>query len=471
MSELETNAQEANVVTTYWDVARGQFEKKRVAVFALRCVYGLIFLAVGAPILCMNIPYVLKNADGLSFPLFEKLFDVLVFPSGVDRFFNLLLVMWPVWACSGKIIRALGLIDGQQNIRRVRIFGGVLALILALQVAVALTGRGIFGRLLLCNAIGIGFQLLQAHRGRHLQPRYRARVQLKTRFALAALLLIVFTVSLKAWSHSGKLVLYRVALEKQDSNGWAISPPLFHHPSQVAESSEFMGRSPLQPPSGEHLLGTDRNSRDVLARLIFGTRISMTIGIIAVSIYTTIGIILGGLAGYFGGWIDMSIISALQVMLCIPTLFLLLTIIAVFKTSSIFMIMVAIGLTSWTGVTRLVRGEFLRQKGSDYVMAAKALGIPERKIIFGHILKNSLGPVLVAAAFGVAGAILAESFLSFIGLGDANAPSWGQVLQAGRATQKIWLIVAPGMAIFFVVTVLNLVGDGIRDALDPKMRK
>jgi peptide/nickel transport system permease protein len=158
-------------------------------------------------------------------------------------------------------------------------------------------------------------------------------------------------------------------------------------------------------------------------------------------------------------------------MLCIPTIFLLLTIIAIFDTRSIFMIMLAIGLISWTGVTRLVRGEFMRHKNSDYVMAARALGIPKRRIIFGHILKNSMGPVLVAAAFGVGGAILAESFLSFLGLGDTNAPSWGQILAEGRATRKDWLILSPGAAIFFVVTVLNIAGDGLRDALDPRLRQ
>jgi peptide/nickel transport system permease protein len=135
------------------------------------------------------------------------------------------------------------------------------------------------------------------------------------------------------------------------------------------------------------------------------------------------------------------------------------------------MVMVTIGLISWTGITRLVRGEFFRQRSIDYVVAAKALGIPERRIIFGHILKNAMAPVLVAAAFGVAGAILAESFLSFIGLGDPNAPSWGGILQEGRAHRKSWLILSPGIAIFFVVTVLNLVGDGLRDALDPKLRQ
>jgi peptide/nickel transport system permease protein len=133
--------------------------------------------------------------------------------------------------------------------------------------------------------------------------------------------------------------------------------------------------------------------------------------------------------------------------------------------------MAIIGVTSWTGVARLVRAEFLRQKGLEYAQAALALGIPKRRIIFRHILPNAMGPVLVAATFGVASSILIESSLSFLGLGDLSAPSWGETLNAGRLEHKLWLILIPGFAIFFVVSVFNLVGEGLRDALDPKLRR
>jgi peptide/nickel transport system permease protein len=158
-------------------------------------------------------------------------------------------------------------------------------------------------------------------------------------------------------------------------------------------------------------------------------------------------------------------------MICFPTLFLLLTIIAVFDTRSIFLIMAAIGLVGWPGVSRLVRGEFLRQRGLDYVVAAKAQGIRERRIIFRHVLPNCLGPVLVSATFGIASAILVESSLAFLGLGDTNVASWGQMLSSGRDSMMWHLILAPGFAIFFVVTIFNLVGEGLRDALDPKLRR
>jgi peptide/nickel transport system permease protein len=157
--------------------------------------------------------------------------------------------------------------------------------------------------------------------------------------------------------------------------------------------------------------------------------------------------------------------------MCIPSFFLILTVIALVGKPSIFMIMATIGLVRWTGVARLVRGEFLRLRNQDFVTAAQALGFPTSRIIFQHVLPNALGPVLVAAAFGVASAILLESSLAFLGLGDLSAPSWGQTLQEGYSSGAWHLILIPGFTIFFTVLLLNLVGEGVRDAMDPKMRK
>ena len=227
----------------------------------------------------------------------------------------------------------------------------------------------------------------------------------------------------------------------------------------------------VQDPSWNHWLGTDREGRDVFARILYGTRISLTIGIVAVGIYTTIGLILGGLAGYFGKTVDMVVMRLIEVMICFPTFFLILTLRGFIDDPSIFHIMIIIGVTGWTRIARLVRGEFLRLKNQDFVQAAIALGLPQRTIIFRHLMPNALGPVFVAATFGVAGAILIEASLSFLGLGPATAPSWGQILTAGRETSKMALILAPGFAIFLTVSLLNLMGEGMRDALDPKLRK
>ncbi|RDV40120.1 ABC transporter permease [Bradymonadaceae bacterium TMQ3] len=226
-----------------------------------------------------------------------------------------------------------------------------------------------------------------------------------------------------------------------------------------------------QGPSLEHFLGTDRQGRDVFTRLIYGTRISLTIGVVAVSIYTAIGLVLGSLAGFFGGRVDNIILRMIEIMMCFPVLFLILTLAGFIEEPSIFHIMLIIGLTGWTGIARLVRGEFLRLRNQDFVQAAIALGFTRARIIFRHVLPNAVQPVFVSATFGVAGAILIEATLSFLGVGPANAPSWGQILTSGRNTQQMTLILSSGFAIFVTISLLNLIGEGLRDATDPKLRK
>jgi len=459
---------------TFWDVARRQYTKNKPAMVALYGVLTLIALAVAAPLISFNVPLVMKTADGIEWPLFARLFDRLLFPSGVDVFFNLLLVLGPVWLLGARLASSMGF---RGNVNETRAVASALALvvILVLYVVWSQDKRGIFGRLIPFALAGVGLLILQAWRTRGMHPRIVRKVRTQTRVGLASIFLVGLLLVLFTWRYTAPVVVYSTQISELEDTGegWAIRPWIPYHPDNIGEDSDLVLSHTLQAPSktSRNYLGCDNNGRDVLARILFGTRISLTIGIIAVSIYGTIGMILGSIAGYFGGWIDMLIVGMLQVMICIPQMFLLLTIMAVFDTRSIFMIMVAIGLTGWTGITRLVRGEFFRQRNIDYVTAARALGLPQRKIIFGHILKNAMAPVLVAAAFGVAGAILSESFLAFIGLGDTNAPSWGQILQEGRAHRKNWLILSPGFAIFAVVTMLNLVGDGLRDALDPKLRQ
>lgn len=221
-----------------------------------------------------------------------------------------------------------------------------------------------------------------------------------------------------------------------------------------------------------HWLGTDEIGRDVLARMIWGGRVSLAVGIVAVSIYVTIGIVVGALAGYFRGWTDILISRLIEIVIVFPSFFLILAIVA-FLGPSIFNIMVVIGLTGWTGIARLIRGEFLRLGEQEFVMAGKALGFTPARIIFRHVLPNAIAPVLVAATFGVAGAILTESALSFLGFGiTVPQPSWGGILSAGRDAmfRAPWLIYFPGFAIFITITAYNLVGDALRDAADPKLR-
>lgn len=229
----------------------------------------------------------------------------------------------------------------------------------------------------------------------------------------------------------------------------------------------------LQAPSSEHLLGTDDQGRDVLSRMMHGCYISISVGFVAVSIYVLIGIIVGGIAGYFGGWIDIVLSRLIEVIICFPVFFLILAVLA-FINPSIYNIMIVIGLTSWTGIARLIRGEFLKHRSQDYVQAARVVGGSALRIMFRHILPNSLAPVLVSATFGIAGAILIESSLSFLGFGvQPPTPSWGDILSQSRNYMDIawWLTFFPGAAIFLTITAFNLVGEGLRDAIDPRLKE
>jgi len=229
----------------------------------------------------------------------------------------------------------------------------------------------------------------------------------------------------------------------------------------------------LEPPSTAHWLGTDDRGRDVLARMIHGARISLWVGFIAVGIYITIGIIVGAIAGYYGGRIDFLLSRVIEVVICFPTFFLIITLLAVLEPS-LTNVMIAIGITGWTGVARLVRGEFLKLRNQDFVSAVRTAGANDGRVIFRHIFPNALAPVLVAATFGVAGAILIESGLSFLGFGvPPPAPSWGDILSQARSYIDIawWLAIFPGLAIFVTITAYNLVGEGLRDATDPRVRR
>lgn len=220
-----------------------------------------------------------------------------------------------------------------------------------------------------------------------------------------------------------------------------------------------------------HFLGLDTSGRDVFVRMLFGARVSLAVGVIAVGIYMIIGVVMGSLAGFYGGWVDLFTERTVEIFLCFPALFLILTFISFLDRPSIVWVMVFIGVVGWTGPARLVRGEFLRLRSQDFVVAARALGLSDTRIVFRHILPNALGPVLVAATFGIANAVIVEATLSFLGIGDPVLPSWGRILALGRATGDNGMMLLAGALIFVTVSALNMAGEGLRDALDPRMRQ
>ena len=263
----------------------------------------------------------------------------------------------------------------------------------------------------------------------------------------------------RAWFGGGVIVLLIV---------FALAAPLLarHNPTDVDLINS------LQPPSPQHWFGTDIQGRDVWARLVYGARVSLTVGVVSQGIALTLGVILGLLAGYYGKWIDEAVMRLADVTLAFPTLLLLIALVAALQPS-LTVVFVTIGLVGWAGMARLVRGQVLVVRELEFVQAEQALGAHDVRILIHHILPSVVAPVVIAATLGVAGAIMAESSLSFLGLGvQPPTPSWGSMIADGRDLYQLrrapWTSVFPGLAIGAAVLGFNLLGDALRDALDPR---
>ncbi len=396
---------------TYGEIVWGQFTKRREAYGALIGLGLLLLLAIYAPLLASNKPFVWQpEGEALQFPWLRALFDRNFYENSVDIFFNSLLVS-------------------------VSLVGPVVG-------AVFWKTAGL--------------------------PRKARNGPRKTVLMVALGAVLATWAAVGTFDYQDTKTVYPRMEERLESAGTEVFSVYAPVPYSFRDGDLKSVRLPI---SGEHFLGTDNAGRDVFTRLLYGTRISLTIGVFAVALYITFGTILGSLAGFYGGKVDVAIQRVIEVVICIPSLFLILTVASFIEERSIFHIMVIIAAVAWTSPARLVRAEFLRLRNLDFVAAARAAGYRESTIIFKEILPNALGPVLVAATFGVARAILIESTMSFLGLGDITVPSWGQILNTGRTTGMWVLILAPGFAIFLTVGLLNLMGEGVRDALDPKLRK
>ncbi len=282
-------------------------------------------------------------------------------------------------------------------------------------------------------------------------------------------------VAAYAWISPPKLVIYeqyRVA-EAEGRYDWVVHAPVPYSPKDYQRDRGHSGlQAPLSNRERTHWFGTEQNGADVLSRMIHASRIALGIGFVATGIAMVLGVIIGGLMGYFSGVVDMLGMRLVEIFEAVPTLFLLLTFVAFFGRS-LYIMMVIIGITSWPGYARYVRAEFLRLRKQDFVQAAEAAGLPLPSILFRHMLPNGMGPVLVSASFGVAAAILAEATLSFLGLGLVDDPSWGEMLnQAVKSSSFNWWMAAfPGGAIFLTVFAYNLIGESLRDAIDPYLSR
>jgi peptide/nickel transport system permease protein len=264
--------------------------------------------------------------------------------------------------------------------------------------------------------------------------------------------------------------------EQRDPESWAVWPLVFQDPSRRVRENEWPDQpasEPASPPNQYNLFGTNQEGIDVFAQMVHGTTVALLVGFVSTGIAAMIGIPLGALAGYAGGWVDLVISRFIEVIMCIPALVLILALIAIMPKPTIWHVMAVLGITGWTSIARLTRAEFIKLRSSEFVTAARALGSGPLRIMFRHILPNALAPVLVPITFGIAAAILIESALSFLGVSASPTdPRWGVLLNAGRRDLTMWwLIVFPGTAIFLTVLAYNLIGEGLQEATDPRLRE
>jgi peptide/nickel transport system permease protein len=273
-------------------------------------------------------------------------------------------------------------------------------------------------------------------------------------------------------------LVYPLSLKKKDPDSWAIWPLIYQDPFRRVRDNEW-DNNPGNPsgdegsPDRHNYFGTTDTGFDVFAIMVHATRTALLVGFVSMGIAGSIGIVLGCMAGYFRGPVDAVISRIIEVVLCIPTLVLILALVSVLERPTIWHTMAIIGCTRWTSIARLARAEFFKLRESEFVMSARALGVRSGRIIFRHILPNALAPILVPITFGIADAILIESALSYLGFGPPPPnPSWGDLLSQGRSNMQMWwLILFPGLAIFLTVLAYNLIGEGLQEATDPRLRE
>lgn len=397
---VEISAQQKSWGVSYGEMVRREFVKNKLNVVNLVLIVILFALAVLAPFLANDKPFMIRLDGKLMFPLFASL-------TASDY------------------------------------------------------------SILLAAAIGIWQLILIRRNRRNIEPSVRGQVLTRQLLINASILLVGSILFFVFMPRRLDATDYKGLISSGRASDAIFAPIPYGYARTDLKVRE-------QPPSKEHWLGTDDVGSDVLCRLIYGSRISLSVGFVAVGISSLIGVFIGSILGYFGGKVDFIGMRLVEIMMAIPVFFLIITIVAYWQRS-LFNIMVIIGLTTWTANARFVRAEFFKLRNQDFVQAAVSLGLPLRSVLFRHMLPNGIAPVLVEATFGIAGAIFIEAALSFLGFGVAPpTPSWGQMLSLGVSTTGRflwWLTLFPGLAIFLTVLAYNLVGEGLRDAIDPRLRK
>jgi peptide/nickel transport system permease protein len=418
----------ADAATRFWGAWGARLAIGVVAAIALVAVY--------APWIASDVALVWVTAEGVSFPFVADLCNAWNYPAYHDLLFNICSLALPPLVLAGLLLR--------RRLRlRTRVLGGAALIVLAWIAAMAPwwpapdgSNRALWRRQAPSGMTHGDLRDLQA-----------------------------------SWSEWQATPADERGSEPDPLPRWTLFAPIPHRQDRPFAGAILRQAGTVNPASGSRLwLGSDSGGRDVAARMLFGARISLTIGLVATGLALAIGIVIGAISGFAGGIVDLVLQRLTEIMMCFPSFILILVVVAMLGRD-IFVIMVVIGLTGWAGVARLVRGEFLAQSVRDYVTAARALGVPAWRVMLIHILPNCLAPVLITASFGVAGAVGTESALSFLGLGDPTAATWGGILEQGRANIHCWwLIWVPGLAVFALVAALNTIGNHLREAIDVRSR-
>jgi peptide/nickel transport system permease protein len=406
----------AGVGRDYWSIIWRQFRKHRFAVVGLVLVVVVFIVGVFAPFIANKYPYYWYTPEeGLSFPVLKALTDE-----------DLLLILGFTLVLLVPVTRRLLRRTSWQfwdrhEMRRAMLVNAVLFAVAAglLALGPVRTGRVVKQQTMEVNG-----------RTLTVSPERDFRRELA----------------------DGATAKY-------------LFPPVRYAPTDLGVGKMF------EPPSERHWFGTDQSGRSIASRVVYGSRVAISVGFISVAISLVIGLLIGGVSAYFGGWVDLILQRLVEVVMCFPALFLILMIVAIYGPK-LWIIMMAMGFVSWTGTARLIRAGVLQIRALDYITAARAQGLGSLYIIVRHALPNALAPVLVTATFAIAGAITTEAGLSFLGLGDPDSPSWGQLLNEARevATTSPSHVIIPGVAIALAVLAYNLVGEGLRDAVDPKLK-
>jgi len=460
---------------SYWDIVVGEFRKNRLASAALVVIFLLFLMAVTAPLVANGRPYRAVHADGtVEYPLFAALArsELIVLLAGVAV---------PV-AAAVALRRGRG--RGPEDRGRIRSQSAAGAAVAMVVGGIALTffktdvlipenhHKELLAKGQLESAV---FAPIPFSPGPTDHTRINRPPSLGATYGIDA-------ATIRALDRRGVTETVRVKLRTRlgadDFPGrFRTSQDLDAELQRTLTPEEFTAWAPAiraEADFGGHLLGTDKSGSDVAARLIFGSRTSLAVGFVAVGISVLIGVIYGSIMGYFGGKTDFVMMRFIEIVMSIPTFFLIITIVA-FWPRNLFNIMVVIGITAWPTEARFIRAEFLRLRKQDFVTAAEALGASSFTVMFRHMLPNGIAPVLVDAAFGVGSAVFIEASLSFLGFGPGpDVPSWGAMLSESFSDSGLflwWISMFPGFAIFVTVLCYNLVGEGLRDALDPRLRK